>query len=408
MQRSEILRANRRSEHGVVERLLDGRLGFHFAFQPVVDLRHGVVTGYEALARFPEELGMRPDEVFQLAGRCGRRPELEARAVIAALEERPMLPRNCFLSVNAGPALLLSKGWDGVLARAGRLDAVVVEVTEDEPVLDYGLLRGRLDRIRELGGHVAVDDTGTGYASLKHVMELRPNFIKLDRFFVGGCNREPARRAMIEMLGNVASRLDAWIVAEGVETTDELEELLKLGVPLAQGFYLGRPEPAMQQLAAGMGDTLRLRAAAMGANDLQRILERCGSCAEQGEGEKQLEANPEQRMVALTDSWGRPVGLMERHPVLGSRTIEQPMKAQMASEAHEVLHRALTRPLESRFDPIAVINEQGGFEGVVVTDRLMRLALEAKVASDAGTAPRRLPLPVPEKRRVRERQVECR
>ena len=371
-------RAGGDAERDLVERLLDGRLPLRFVFQPVVDLKRGAATGYEALARFPAELGLRPDEVFQLVGRLGRRPELEASAARQALAMRTQLPPNCFLTVNAGPALLLSDLWTGVMLAAGSLEGVVIEVTEDEPVADYHRLRERLAEIRGQGGYVAVDDTGTGYASLKHVMELRPNFIKLDRFFVGGCNREPARVAMIETLGNVASRLDAWIIAEGVETVEELDELMKLGVPLAQGFYLGRPEPVMLPLPEGMGDTLRKRAMALTANDLQRVLEKCITCTEELEGRARLEANPQLLMVMLTDMWGRPQALLERHPLMGVRTLAEPMKVQMASEVREVMHRALTRPPESRFDPIVVTNELGRVEGIVSADRLMRLAMEPK------------------------------
>ncbi len=83
----------------------------------------------------------------------------------------------------------------------------------------------------------AVDDAGSGYSSLQHIMEMRPNFIKLDRNFITNCDSDPAKSVLIEMLGKAANRLDAWIIAEGIETKEELAELIRLGVPLVQGTH---------------------------------------------------------------------------------------------------------------------------------------------------------------------------
>lgn len=378
--------AKREEKRRAIQGLLDGDIPFGFHFQPMVDLQRGIVAGYEALSRFPVELSPRPDLVFKNASDIGRRVELESLVISAALAERQKLPPNCFLTVNAGPSFLMSRQWQRVLSQAGRLHATVVEITEDEPIHDYPTFRKRLDQIREAGGMVAVDDTGAGYAGLKHVMELRPNFIKLDRFFVDGCHKEPARSSMIEMLGTVANRLDAWIIAEGVETAGELDELLHLRVPLAQGYYLGKPEPQMEPLALHQGEAIRTRIEALKQNNIASVAEACFSCLDDRVASSYLEANAEVRVVVVVDEVGVPVQMVERHPLSGLRHLVHPIRAFSGSSVREVLERCLARSVESRFDPVAVTTERGVFEGIATVERMVKLLLEMEPASTMRSA----------------------
>ncbi len=117
----------------------------------------------------------------------------------------------------------------------------MLEVTERAPVADYPALREALDVLRGTGVRFAVDDAGAGWASLQHVLELSPDFIKLDRALVRGVEDDPSRRTLIEGLLPVAAGMDARVIAEGIEGAAQLEALRELGVPLGQGFFLGRP-----------------------------------------------------------------------------------------------------------------------------------------------------------------------
>jgi EAL domain-containing protein (putative c-di-GMP-specific phosphodiesterase class I) len=159
-----------------------------FWFQPIADLRRGTVAGYEVLARFPVRSGLPPDLCFQQAAKLGRRLQLEDLCARSALESRPALFTNHFLTINVSPGYLLSECWQTLLRGAGDLAGVIFEITEEDSIADYATTRDRIEQIRTQGGMVAIDDAGAGYASLKHILELRPNFIKLDRMFIRNCH----------------------------------------------------------------------------------------------------------------------------------------------------------------------------------------------------------------------------
>ena len=214
-------------------------------FQPIVDTDRGTVVGYESLARFSGPPDAGPDCWFALARAAGVGAELEAHALGTALEARSALPANCFLSVNVGPEALLSAPVAAVFAAAGDLRGVVVEITEQTAVDNYCALSDAIAPVRAAGALLAVDDAGAGFASLKHITVLRPDFVKVDRDLIAGIDADETKAAVVEALGMFTSRLDSWLVAEGVETIAELDRLLSLRVPLAQGYGLGRPQPAM-------------------------------------------------------------------------------------------------------------------------------------------------------------------
>ena len=131
-----------------------------------------------------------------------------------------------------------------MFADAGDLRGVVIEITEQTAVACYDALVTALAPARAAGALLAVDDAGAGFASLKHITVLRPDFVKVDRDLIAGIDTDETKAAVVEALGMFTSRLDAWLIAEGVETIAELDRLLSLRVPLVQGYGLGRPRPA--------------------------------------------------------------------------------------------------------------------------------------------------------------------
>src|SRR5206468_12072112 len=151
-------------------------------FQPVVDLRTGLVAGYEALARF-EGSRRPPNAWFAQAHRCGLGIELEIAAAQAQLA-MPHRPAGTRLSINLSPTAMLSVEAEELLA--GDLSHVILEVTEDELMAEGDALEQRLADLRARGALLAVDDIGAGYAGLKQVMRLRPDVLKLDRSLVDG------------------------------------------------------------------------------------------------------------------------------------------------------------------------------------------------------------------------------
>jgi hypothetical protein len=218
---------------------------------------------------------------------------------------------------------------------------------------------------------------------------MKPSFIKLDRMFISRCQAEPAKSVMIEMMGQAANRLDAWMIAEGIESQQELDELIHLGLPLGQGYFLGRPDPVMQPLAPEAAAAIRSRIQRQAQTDgLLPLVESCPVFPSR-DAALALLATTTAATVAVLDQWSRPAQIIERHPALGVRAVPELMKIQLASDPVEVMYRLLTRALPCRFDPIAVIDAQGMLQGIVRVDRLMRHVLDGgHAASTRNTAAR--------------------
>ncbi len=249
-----------RRRRAPIERAIE-RGEVQVVFQPVVRLVDGATVGYEALARLGER-GDAPAPWFQLARELGLGTELEL-ACLTAIAQQGLLPGEGLLFVNVSPATLLHPRMHELCEPlANRL---VVELTEHIEVVDYNALRPIIDRWAARGARLAVDDTGAGYASLRHVLELAPHFLKLDRTVVGGVDQHAARRALVAALVTFADEVHTTVIAEGVERWSEAQALRDIGVHLAQGFAFGRPAvrrqpgawPAKERISSAAG---RLRA----------------------------------------------------------------------------------------------------------------------------------------------------
>jgi EAL domain-containing protein (putative c-di-GMP-specific phosphodiesterase class I)/DNA-binding NarL/FixJ family response regulator len=239
-------RSYRTSEHVSVsaeriQRALQGD-GLEIVFQPIVELSSGHVRGLEALARFHSKPRRAPQTWFTEAAGAGLLVELELAAASRAFDGLDRIPMGTYLSVNVSPETLRSPGLVELL-RTIPAHRVVLELTEQWPVGDYEELAACLLPIREMGAHLAIDDVGSGFSGLGHVVRLGPDLVKLDRTLVTDVNSDPTRRALIARLVSFAQEVGIEIVAEGVETEPELDSLRLLGVPYGQGFFLGRPGP---------------------------------------------------------------------------------------------------------------------------------------------------------------------
>ncbi|MDE1161879.1 MAG: EAL domain-containing protein [Acidobacteriaceae bacterium] len=361
----------------MMDLILSGAWRVDTVLQPIIDLQRGTTTGYEALARFPKETGMSPDRVLRAAEQLGCREALELLLVRGALSLREQLPENCFLSINVSPTFMLSEAWGKAVYDTGGLDRVVIEITEEHVIEDYSAIRREIHSVRQIGGTIAIDDTGAGYASLKHIMELRPDFIKLDRLFVNGCHLDPAKRQMIELLGDTADRLDSWVVAEGIETEGELREIVRLGIPLGQGYFLGRPSPQMNALTPECVALLRSqKKVALAGASLAQYAEACETATSLTLAHGLLLKEEAFSVIVVLDNWSRPVDMVERHALVGLRSLQGLTRVQASSTASEVLTRMLNRSASERFDPVAVVDERGLFQGILRVERLAEVVMQ--------------------------------
>jgi PAS domain S-box-containing protein len=241
-------RVRREDARRRIGRMIETR-GFHPVYQPVVELASGTVVGYEALTRFED--GLSPDLHFREAAASDMGLDLESAALRAAEEQCLQLPDQVWLSINVSPEMVLDGG-----AIRGMMDQcrrqLVLEVTEHSPVADYAALRAAVAELNH-GARLAVDDAGAGFASLRHIIELRPDFVKLDIGLVRGVDADTARQSIVAGMVHFAATTGCSLIAEGVETQEEQQTLLRLGVTLGQGYLFGRPQPMIQ---APSGDEL--------------------------------------------------------------------------------------------------------------------------------------------------------
>lgn len=221
-------------------------MSYRIVHQPIVDLSTGDVRAVEALIRFTDHPPRTPQEWFEDADRVGLRVQLELVAASAAIGDLDDLDPDVDLSINLSPETVLS-GRVAEVFTGAPLERVIVELTEHAQVDDYAALNAALDPWRLGGVRIAVDDAGGGYASFSHILNLSPELIKLDLRLTRDINVDRKRQALARALIAYADEMGASVVAEGIETGAELEELRRLGAHFGQGFHLGRPRPLDEQ-----------------------------------------------------------------------------------------------------------------------------------------------------------------
>ena len=212
---------------------------FHSVFQPIVTLENRQVVGFEALTRFSD--GTPPNLRFAAAAAMGLGDDYEVAALESALAESPKLSAGSFLTMNVSPAVVLRAGPRLRRLLAGASRPIVLELTEHVAIDDYTDLRNAIAALGEV--EIAVDDAGAGYASMRHILEIRPAFAKLDISLVRGIDSDELRQAMAAGFQYYALRTGCRLIAEGVETEAEAASLRALGVDLGQGYLFGRPAP---------------------------------------------------------------------------------------------------------------------------------------------------------------------
>lgn len=357
-----------RSLADLVDDLVTGRIAPRTHLQPIVNLHGPRIAGYEALARLDPMGRIGPDRVIAAAWDLGVGAELETLCALAALERRADLLGEHFLAINVSPVTLESRAFEAVVGLPS-LQGLVIELTEHVPLHDLPDLPARLDLLRERGAIIAMDDAGAGYAGLAALLVVRPEIVKLDRGLVNGIDRDAARSRLASAFGAFLGELDAWLLAEGVETYGELEEIVRIGIPLAQGYLFGRPSPEPIDLDQVLRERLmhvhRPRSNDSCAGEYLEPAERIGALADapptgwwvlQPTGRKPLAvgccwSNGERRQ-----RWERPLVVHEEDPL------------------DVLLQRALVRD-DGALEPIVVVDADGAACGVVKPSRVVRCVL---------------------------------
>jgi len=219
------------------------------AFQPIIESRSGEVFGFEALARIPGSTCFNNiADLFPFAEKIGQLYPIETLCRRQAITSYPSIAQgNERLFLNINPIILIDPEFASghtrkLLSEQGLNPTdVVLEITERSAIEDFSTFRDALEHYRSQGYLIALDDVGAGYSSLQSVAELHPDFLKVDRSLIQGVNADPIKWALLETFVTFSKRIGCRIIAEGVETAEELRTVIQLGVDYIQGYFIGKP-----------------------------------------------------------------------------------------------------------------------------------------------------------------------
>jgi EAL domain-containing protein (putative c-di-GMP-specific phosphodiesterase class I) len=322
------------------ERLIDRSGRCRLVFEPIADLARGTICGYEALERFPHAIA--PEAWRAEALRHGREPDFDAFVVASVLRAREELPDGCFLAFNVRPATLLREPVRRVLAKAERIDGLVIELVPRVARRDEARFVGCVEELRAAGVRFAVDHVGGEDGVLRHAALVRPELAKLEGTLVADLDRTPAKRALLFEIERLATRFGITLVARGVTRAEELAALMRLRVPLAQGPLIGVRAKTLTPIAFALSRYVRERGAAMlEPGSLAALVEPAPSPPAWDAGRDAAEA------FRVTDG--------------------------LAAAAQ----RALLRPPERRFDPLVCRDANGDHAGAIPFERLVEALAHA-------------------------------
>jgi len=217
-------------------------------FQPIFNIREQTIVGYESLSRGPAGCELyHPDRLFQLATEHGLLSELEILCRDIAIKQFVKLKLSGKLFINISPLVLLDKahpqGETIKFVEQAGLDCtqIVIELSEKYPFPNAQTLSDALEKYKQFGFDVAIDDLGAGYSGLKLWSQLRPNIVKIDRYFVESCHLDGFKRKFLTAIFELARSANAHVIVEGIENFQEFELLKQLGMVYGQGYYLAKP-----------------------------------------------------------------------------------------------------------------------------------------------------------------------
>jgi diguanylate cyclase (GGDEF)-like protein len=319
---------------GPLARLLRDR-ALRTVFQPIVDLATGDIHAHEALVRGPHGMPLQsPDALFAAARKEGLLLQFELACVAVALRTWAELGQRTRLFVNVSAKALMQavrqRSIQSTVADIVALglapERLTLEITEHEHVADYDALLASVKALRSEGFSIALDDFGDGRSSLRLWSELAPEVVKIDKYFTRDVPRHARKLQTVRALMQIAEVFGSSLVAEGIETADELRVVRDLGISLGQGYFLGRPQPTPRsavERAAGevIGDTRiavlpSMRAASTAGCDLEILhIDAIGPQTSNDDVAALFDAHPEWPAIPVVDA-GVPLALIERHRFL--------------------------------------------------------------------------------------------
>ena len=381
-------------------------------FQPIVSLSDGNIVGYEALSRGPQGSALeRPNELFPVAEKFNKVWELEYLCRVKALSKaKDMLPDK-MLFINVDPNIIkdarFQKGLTRDMLPEYQIDAtnIIFEITEKTSISDYCNFRRVLENYMSQGYKIALDDTGAGYSGLKLLAETRPQFVKIDMDLVRDIDKDALKQALIKAFYDFSLVTNMKIIAEGIETIDELNTLINIGVPYGQGYLLQPPAPEFLELQPQLKEVISIRSQQKKHETLHTTLTMpIGETARQDKGFSSstlgrkiidyFNANPNLMGVPVVDQ-GKPIGLLMKDKffthlatqygvaVYMNRPISllmdrNPLMVEYKTPLEHVSKSAIARAEDSLYDYI-IVTLNGVYYGITTVKNLLAKTTQLEV-----------------------------
>lgn len=227
-------------------------------FQPIISLRDGNILGHEALSRITcDSEIINPNMLFDVAGEYNRLWDLELLCRTTALEAAfkfmiPPYSKKLFINVN--PNTMhddnFKKGFtkDFLLQYGITPNNVIFEITERNVITDIVGFRATIDHYKSQDYNIAIDDAGAGYSGLNLISDVNPNYIKLDMKLIRGIDADTLKFALVKGMVELSKVSNIFLIAEGIETYEELETLVNLGVQFGQGYFIQKPDAEVKEV----------------------------------------------------------------------------------------------------------------------------------------------------------------
>ncbi len=224
-------------------------------FQPIISLKNGEIIGYEALSRGPiDGLLHLPETLFDCAKIMNKVWELDLLCRIKAIERAKEIIGDKYLFINIEPDIIkdpeFKRGFTKEYLEAYQIspENIIFEITEHQAVLDFRGFREIIDNYKGQGYRIAIDDAGDGYSGLRMLAEIRPNFVKIDMGLIRNIDKDMMKKELLRSIQSFSRITNIKLIAEGIETIDELRTLIEIGIEYGQGYFIQKPNPSFIQL----------------------------------------------------------------------------------------------------------------------------------------------------------------
>jgi len=400
--------------------ILDGEY-IRPVYQPIVSLQNGVVFAYEALSRITRpNCHLNIDELFEMAKKNQKLWELESLCRAKALKGACEKPARMKLFLNVEPNIIYDPEFisgftqEKLLKLGLNSEDIIFEITEKTAVISPGVFKKALSHYQNQGFKVAIDDFGLGYSGLARICSFSPDYLKIDMSIVRGIDKDKKKRSVVSSIVRLCREVNIEVVAEGIETEEELETLIELDVDYGQGFFLGRPDEKFQSLRGKVELMIRqLRQINQSPLPLYPYVETVGLICQRNEPVspddkalsiyERMKLDPSLTEVCVTDAEENVCGFLTRSYLLGRfsgqygyglnyrRNIgellnQEYMTADAGMTVEEIASLAMDRDHSSVYDAI-IVTEKGKYLGVLTVRDLLLASINMREKRAADASP---------------------